>query len=142
MLVPGLHADNHLAECAIRPLVVIRTVSGGSCSAAGTKTRLALAGLLPLTARRTPQLGQKSRHGAMHQAMDGARHRLPGVLLDDLGNGQIGPWNQPWPSADAGLTGSECLAHDLNMHVDKPSVTHNRGPHWAHAATIATRRTI
>jgi len=45
MLVPGLHADNHLAECAIRPLVVIRTVSGGSCSAAGTKTRLALAGL-------------------------------------------------------------------------------------------------
>ena len=45
VLVPGLHADNHLAERVICPLVVIRTVCGGSRSAAGTKTRLALAHL-------------------------------------------------------------------------------------------------
>jgi transposase len=45
VLVEGLSADNNLAERAIRPLVVIRKVSGGSRSAAGTKTRLALASL-------------------------------------------------------------------------------------------------
>lgn len=42
VLVPDLSADNNLAERAIRPLVVIRKVSGGSRSAAGTKTRMAL----------------------------------------------------------------------------------------------------
>jgi transposase len=45
VLVEGLSADNNLAERAIRPLVVIRKVSGGSRSAAGTQTRLALASL-------------------------------------------------------------------------------------------------
>jgi hypothetical protein len=45
VLVDGLSADNNLAERAIRPLVVIRKVSGGSRSAAGTKTRMALASL-------------------------------------------------------------------------------------------------
>jgi transposase len=45
VLIDGLSADNNLAERALRPLVVIRKVSGGSRSAAGTKTRLALASL-------------------------------------------------------------------------------------------------
>lgn len=45
VLVEGLSADNNLAERAIRPLVVIRKISGGSRSAAGTKTRMALASL-------------------------------------------------------------------------------------------------
>lgn len=45
VLVAGLSADNNLAERAIRPLVVIRKVSGGSRSRAGTKTRLGLASL-------------------------------------------------------------------------------------------------
>jgi transposase len=45
VLIDGLSADNNLAERAIRPLVVIRKVSGGSRSAAGTKTRMALASL-------------------------------------------------------------------------------------------------
>lgn len=45
VLVEGLSADNNLAERAIRPLVVIRKVSGGSRSGAGTQTRLALASL-------------------------------------------------------------------------------------------------
>jgi hypothetical protein len=45
VLIEGLSADNNLAERAIRPLVVIRKVSGGSRSAAGTKTRMALASL-------------------------------------------------------------------------------------------------
>jgi transposase len=45
VLVEGLSADNNLAERAIRPLVVIRKVSGGSRSTAGTKTRMALASL-------------------------------------------------------------------------------------------------
>jgi hypothetical protein len=44
--IDGLRADNTLADRAIRPLVVIGTVSGGSRSAAGTKTRTALASLL------------------------------------------------------------------------------------------------
>jgi hypothetical protein len=45
VLVPALAADNNLAERAIRPMVVIRKVSGGSRSPAGTTTRMALASL-------------------------------------------------------------------------------------------------
>jgi transposase len=53
VLVPGLPADNNLAERSIRPLVVMRKISGGSRSTEGTKTRLALASLLQTwTARR------------------------------------------------------------------------------------------
>lgn len=45
VLVEGLSADNNLAERSIRPLVVIRKISGGSRSEGGTKTRMALASL-------------------------------------------------------------------------------------------------
>ena len=45
VLVAGLSADNNLAERSVRPLVVIRKISGGSRSAEGTKTRMALASL-------------------------------------------------------------------------------------------------
>jgi hypothetical protein len=45
VLIAGLSADNNLAERSIRPLVVIRKISGGSRSVEGTKTRLALASL-------------------------------------------------------------------------------------------------
>ena len=41
----GVSADNNLAERTIRPLVVIRKISGGSRSDKGTKTRLGLASL-------------------------------------------------------------------------------------------------
>jgi transposase len=45
ILVPDLAADNNLAERAIRPLVVIRKVSGGSRSPQGTTIRMTLASL-------------------------------------------------------------------------------------------------
>jgi hypothetical protein len=45
VLVAGLSADNNLAERSIRPLVVIRKISGGLRSPEGTKTRMALASL-------------------------------------------------------------------------------------------------
>jgi transposase len=45
VLVEGLSADNNLAERSIRPLVIIRKISGGSRSAEGTQTRMALASL-------------------------------------------------------------------------------------------------
>jgi hypothetical protein len=45
VLIEGLSADNNLAERAIRPLVVIRKISGGSRSDEGTKTRMGLASL-------------------------------------------------------------------------------------------------
>jgi transposase len=45
VLVAGLSADNNLAERSIRPLVVIRKISGGSRGEEGTKTRMALASL-------------------------------------------------------------------------------------------------
>jgi hypothetical protein len=45
VLIAGLSADNNLAERSIRPLVVIRKISGGSRSTEGTKPRLALASL-------------------------------------------------------------------------------------------------
>jgi transposase len=45
VLIDGLSADNNLAERAIRGLVVIRKVSGGSRSTPGTKTRMALTSL-------------------------------------------------------------------------------------------------
>jgi hypothetical protein len=41
----GVSADNNLAERTIRPLVVIRKISGGTRSDQGTKTRLGLASL-------------------------------------------------------------------------------------------------
>lgn len=45
VLQPGLSADNNLAERSIRPLVVMRKVSGGSQSPKGSATRMALASL-------------------------------------------------------------------------------------------------
>jgi len=52
VLVPGLAADNNLAERSIRPLVIIRKISGGSRSSEGSKTRLTLASLLGTWAAR------------------------------------------------------------------------------------------
>ncbi len=46
VLVPGLPADNNLAERSMRPLVIMRKISGGSRSDEGSKTRLTLASLL------------------------------------------------------------------------------------------------
>src|SRR5829696_1265735 len=45
VLVEGLSASNNLAERSIRPLVIIRKISGGSRSDEGTKTRMGLASL-------------------------------------------------------------------------------------------------
>lgn len=45
VLVPGLSADNNLAERSIRPMVIVRKISGGSRSPEGSKTRMALASL-------------------------------------------------------------------------------------------------
>jgi transposase len=47
VLVPGLAADNNLAERSIRPLVIMRKISGGSRSPEGSQTRLTLAKLDP-----------------------------------------------------------------------------------------------
>ena len=52
VLVPGMPADNNLAERSIRPLVIMRKISGGTRSAAGTKTRLTLASVLQTWAAR------------------------------------------------------------------------------------------
>ena len=46
VLVPDLPADNNLAERSIRPVVIMRKISGGSRSDEGSKTRLTLASLL------------------------------------------------------------------------------------------------
>lgn len=43
ILIPGLPAHNNLAERSIRPVVVIRKISGGSRSPEGSHTRLLLA---------------------------------------------------------------------------------------------------
>jgi len=45
VLVDGLSADNNLAERGLRPLVVMRKISGGTRSDEGTKTRMILATL-------------------------------------------------------------------------------------------------
>jgi hypothetical protein len=45
VLVDGLSADNNLAERSLRPLVVSRKISGGTRSAEGSHTRMALASL-------------------------------------------------------------------------------------------------
>lgn len=45
VLVAGLSSNNNLAERSIRPVVVVRKISGGSRSDEGTKTRMALASL-------------------------------------------------------------------------------------------------
>jgi len=43
---PGVPADNNLAERALRPLVIMRKISGGSRSPEGSKTRLTLFSLV------------------------------------------------------------------------------------------------
>jgi transposase len=43
--LPGVPADNNLAERSLRPLVIARKISGGTRSDEGTKTRLTLATL-------------------------------------------------------------------------------------------------
>jgi transposase len=53
VLIEGLSADNNLAERSIRPLVVIRKISGGSHSTEGTKTRMGLASLFETWQART-----------------------------------------------------------------------------------------
>jgi transposase len=45
VLQPGVSADNNLAERSVRPLVVMRKVSGGSQSPRGSATRMKLASL-------------------------------------------------------------------------------------------------
>jgi hypothetical protein len=45
VLQPGLSADNNLAERSVRPVVVMRKISGGSQSARGSRTRMTLASL-------------------------------------------------------------------------------------------------
>ena len=52
LLVPGLPADNNLVERSLRPLVIMRKISGGSRSPEGTITRLTLASLLHTWAAR------------------------------------------------------------------------------------------
>jgi transposase len=43
VLVAGLAADNNLAERSLRPLVVVRKISGGTRSPQGSQTRMILA---------------------------------------------------------------------------------------------------
>jgi transposase len=45
VLVAGLAADNNLAERSLRPLVVLRKISGGTRSAQGSQTRMTLASI-------------------------------------------------------------------------------------------------
>lgn len=45
VIQPGLSADNNLAERSVRPVVVMRKVSGGSQSERGSRTRMTLASL-------------------------------------------------------------------------------------------------
>lgn len=52
VLVPDLPADNNLAERSIRPLVVLRKISGGSRSENGSRTRMVLASLFGTWAAR------------------------------------------------------------------------------------------
>jgi transposase len=49
---PGVPADNNLAERALRPLVIMRKISGGSRSPEGSKTRLTLFSLVSTWAAR------------------------------------------------------------------------------------------
>lgn len=52
VLVPGLPADNNPAERGLRPLVIMRKISGGTRSPAGTRTRLTLASVFGTWAAR------------------------------------------------------------------------------------------
>lgn len=52
VLVESLASNNNLAERSIRPLVIVRKISGGSRSKNGSKTRMALASLFGTWAAR------------------------------------------------------------------------------------------
>jgi transposase len=52
VLVPGLPADNNPAERSLRPVVIMRKISGGTRSPAGSRTRLGLASVFGTWAAR------------------------------------------------------------------------------------------
>jgi len=69
VLEPDVPADNNLAERSLRPLVVMRKISGGTRSPAGSKTRLTLASLFATWAAR----GRNSFNACLHAL----RHPTP-----------------------------------------------------------------
>ncbi len=71
VLVPGLVADNNLAERSIRPLVVIRKISGGSRSDEGSKTRMGLATLF--------ETWQARHQNPFERCLDFLRQTAPAV---------------------------------------------------------------
>ena len=72
-------------------------------------------GIEHLTSGCTPQQGQKHLNAPLHQAMDRARYRAPGVLFDDLGDRQIGPTDQARATAGSRLTRPKRLVYRINV---------------------------
>ena len=73
--VAGLAADNNLAERSIRPLTVARKVSGGTRSAAGSKTRMGLQSLFDTWAA----LGQDPLASCMSMVQPKTKTRVPSL---------------------------------------------------------------
>jgi transposase len=79
VLIEGLSADNNLAERSIRPLVVIRKISGGSRSDEGTKTRLGLASLFETWQARKRNRFDECFKLLSHAASSPAESTLPQI---------------------------------------------------------------
>lgn len=80
VLVPGLPADNNLAERSIRPQVVARKISGGTRSAAGTQAHMALASLFATWQAR----GHNPFHACLHLLRHGTPPTHPDSSLPQL----------------------------------------------------------
>lgn len=79
VLIEGLSADNNLAERSVRPLVIIRKISGGSRSDEGTKTRMGLASLFETWAARHINPFEECYKLLSHGAPASAKTPLPQV---------------------------------------------------------------
>jgi hypothetical protein len=72
-------------------------------------------GVQDLTAGCTPQQGQEHPPAAVGQAMDGACHCTPRVLLHSLRHDQVGPADQAGASARAHLSGPKGASHGVDI---------------------------
>ena len=70
-------------------------------------------GVQDLAAGRAPQQGQEPADAPLGQAVDGAGHRPSGVLLDDLGDHQVRPADQPRAPTRPRLPRPKGAPHDV-----------------------------
>lgn len=77
-----------------------------------------------LASWRRPQLGQEDLHAPQHQSMPCTLHSSSIILLDHLGQRDLGPGVQPWSPARSRLSAPKGLTHDIDVRFQP--IGHNQ----------------